>query len=357
MPYSLDNRLVIGVASSALFDLTESDQYFRDNGEDLYRAYQDERINQTLNPGDAFPFVKQLLSLNDLRSAKDPLVEVIVLSRNDPSTGLRVMRSIADHKLQISRAIFTQGQAPYEYIGALKMSLFLSGNRSDVDAAIKLGFPAGHVLPSSARYAESDEELRIAFDFDGVLANDESERYYKQSDLDDYKKHEDELSNSPLEPGPLKELLRDLNLIQDIEREHTSTISSYKPRLRIAIVTARNAPAHERAIRSLKEWGVTVNDAFFLGGIEKSLVLQVMRPHIFFDDQTTHLTPAAEHATGVHIPYGVANEIGPVAAPSVLNQELRGAADMTISNRVPFEFIPEAPPASAPPLPLGEPQA
>ena len=324
MPYTLENRLVIGVASSALFDLTDSDKYFRDNNEDLYRAYQDERIDQTLKPGDAFPFVKQLLSLNDLRSADDPLVEVIVLSRNDPSTGLRVMRSIASHELQISRAVFTQGRAPYEYIGALKMSLFLSGNRSDVDAAIKLGFPAGHVLPSSVHYAESDDELRIAFDFDGVLANDESERYFKQANLDDYKKHEDELSNSPLEPGPLKELLRDLNLIQDIEREHGSTYGSYKPRLRIAIVTARNAPAHERAIRSLKEWGVTVNDAFFLGGIEKSLVLQVMRPHIFFDDQTTHLTPAAEHATGVHIPYGVANEIGPSAAPSVLEQGSQG---------------------------------
>lgn len=357
MPYSLENRLVIGVASSALFDLTDSDKYFRDNNEDLYRAYQDERIDQTLKPGDAFPFVKQLLSLNDLRSAEDPLVEVIVLSRNDPSTGLRVMRSIADHGLQISRAVFTQGRAPYEYIGALKMSLFLSGNRTDVDAAIKLGFPAGHVLPSSAQYVDGDEELRIAFDFDGVLANDESERYFKKANLDDYKKHEDELSDSPLEPGPLKELLRDLNLIQDIEREHGSTNGSYKPRLRIAIVTARNAPAHERAIRSLKDWGVTVNDAFFLGGIEKSLVLEVMRPHIFFDDQTTHLTPAAEHATGVHIPYGVANEIGPPAAPATPGQESRGAVDTSISDPRPLELISRALTASNAPLSLGETKA
>lgn len=357
MPYSLDNRLVIGVASSALFDLTESDKYFRDNDEDLYRAYQEERIDQTLAPGDAFPFVKQLLSLNDLRSADDPLVEVIVLSRNDPSTGLRVMRSIATHNLQISRAVFTQGRAPYEYIGALKMSLFLSGNRPDVDAAIKLGFPAGHVLPTSAHYAEGDEELRIAFDFDGVLANDESERFYKQADLETYKKHETELSNSPLEPGPLKELLSDLNLIQQIERDHKSTNRSYKPRLRIAIVTARNAPAHERAIRSLKDWGVTVNDAFFLGGIEKSLVLQVMRPHIFFDDQTTHLTPAAEHATGVHIPYGVANEIGPSMDPSTLRHESQGPVDMTVSDPVPIEPTLDVTPASDGTPLLGDSQA
>ncbi|MGP4995262.1 5'-nucleotidase [Glutamicibacter ardleyensis] len=331
MPYSLDNRLVIGVASSALFDLSESDKYFRDNNEFLYRAYQEERIDQTLEPGHAFPFVKQLLSLNDLRSADDPLVEVIVLSRNDPSTGLRVMRSIADHKLHISRAVFTQGRAPYEYIGALKMSLFLSGNRSDVDAAIKLGFPAGHVLPSSAIYADNDEELRVAFDFDGVLANDDSERFYKEADLDEYKRHETELSDSPLEPGPLKELLRDLNLIQKIERDHKAADSSYQPRLRIAIVTARNAPAHERAIRSLQDWGVTVNDAFFLGGIEKSLVLEIMRPHIFFDDQTTHLTPAAEHVTGVHVPYGIANEVDIAPSQPSSTQESPGPVDMVVA--------------------------
>lgn len=329
MPYSLENRLVIGVASSALFDLTASDKFFRDNGEDPYRRYQEERISETLSPGDAFPFIKRLLRFNDLRPEGDPLVEVIVLSRNDPYTGLRVMRSIADHQLQISRALFTQGTAPYAYIGALSMSLFLSGNRADVDAALKLGFPAGHVLPSTAVYEDNDDELRIAFDFDGVLANDESERFYQHSNLEEYQQHETELSNSPLAPGPLNELLRDLNLIQKTERERKELDDSYHPRLRISIVTARNAPAHERAVRSLQDWGVTVNDAFFLGGIEKSLVLQVMRPHIFFDDQTTHLTPAAAHATGVHIPYGVANETTVEPAPNSSKANHTGPRDLT----------------------------
>lgn len=312
--YELGERLVVGVASSALFDLTESDAYFREHGELAYREYQDKHLAETLPRGVAFPFIQRLLHLNDLRP-EDPLVEVIVLSRNDPDTGLRVMRSIDDYDLNMTRAIFTQGRAPYDYIGALDMSLFLSGNRPDVDAAIAAGFPAGHVLASMAEYDEDDPSLRIAFDFDGVLADDASERKYKTDGLEDYLDHEAEHRDVPLEPGLLKPLLSDLNRIQQLEEERRRLDSTYEPRLRIALVTARNAPAHERAIHSMREWGVRVNDAFFLGGIEKARVLEVMRPHIFFDDQDLHLTGAAEHVAGVHIPYGVANEV-PRAAPS-----------------------------------------
>ncbi|RAN76140.1 5'-nucleotidase [Bacillus sp. SRB_336] len=309
MPYSLENRLVVGVASSALFDLKESDDYFNKNGEAKYRIYQDERIDDTLDPGYAFPFIQRLLSLNDLRGSEDPVVEVIILSKNDPSTGLRVMRSVAKHGLGISRAVFTQGQVPYKYIGSFDMSLFLSANREDVDAATKLGFPAGHVLPSTAVYTGGDS-LRVAFDFDSVLGDDESEKVYQElsGDLSKYYDHETANQDKALSPGPLKRLLADLNLIQELEMTRKENDESYQPRLRISLITARSAPAHERAVRSLTQWGVTVNDAFFLGGIAKSKVLEVMRPHIFFDDQKSHLDPAAGFTAGVHVPYGVANE-------------------------------------------------
>ncbi|MFT3971247.1 MAG: 5'-nucleotidase [Micropruina sp.] len=298
---------MVGVASSALFDLTESDAYFKEHGEAAYREYQDDHIDDTLAPGVAFPFIKRLLQLNDL-CADDPLVEVIVLSRNDPSTGLRVMRSVEKHELAISRAVFTQGKAPYEYIGALGMSLFLSGNRPDVDSAIGAGFPAGHVLPSQAAYDDDDRSLVVAFDFDGVLANDDSERLYRTSDeLDTYLQHESNHKLDALGEGPLKPLLADLNTIQKLEEAKRLADPTYPTRLRIALVTARSAPAHERAVRSLRKWGVNVNDAFFLGGVEKAKVLQVMRPHIFFDDQAIHLDGAARFVAGVHIPYGVAN--------------------------------------------------
>lgn len=312
MAYELSDRLVVGVASSALFDLAESDAFFAEHGEAAYRIYQDERLDDQLQPGVAFPFIQRLLGLNDLRPG-NPLVEVIVLSRNDPTTGLRVMRSVESHGLDISRAVFTQGQAPYEYIGAFEMSLFLSANRPDVDEAVRLGFPAGHVLPSQAEYDESDRSLTVAFDFDGVLADDESERFYKNAGgLGPYLEHESELRLEALGKGLLQPLLADLNKIQTIEEERVAADKTYEPRLRIALITARNAPAHERAIHSMRDWGVRVNDAFFLGGIEKAKVLRVMRPHIFFDDQTTHLDDAAAEIAGVHIPYGVANEVRPL---------------------------------------------
>lgn len=305
--YDLSDRLVVGVASSALFDLAESDKYFQEHGELAYARYQAEHLEDTLGPGVAFPFIQRLLALNDLRP-ENALVEVIVLSKNDANTGMRVMRSIAEHKLDASRAIFTQGKSPYEYIAALEMALFLSSNRADVDAAVAAGFPAGHVLPSSAAYDDADPSLRVAFDFDGVLGDDSSERVYKNVGIDVYKELEEQNRGVPLAPGPLKPLLADLNRIQHLEEERIREDPLYRPRLRIALVTARNAPAHERAINSLREWGVEVNDAFFLGGIEKARILKVLRPHIFFDDQPVHLTGAAPFVAGVHIPYGVANE-------------------------------------------------
>lgn len=316
MPYELGHRLVIGIASSALFNLTESDAYFKASGEALYRRYQADRIDDRLDPGVAFGFVRKLLGLNDLRPG-DPLVEVIVLSRNDPSTGLRVMRSIEAYGLPISRAIFTQGEAPYEYIDALSMSLFLSGQEESVRDAMAAGFPAGLVV-NSARSERDDDIVRVALDFDGVIASDESERVFQGGGgLSAF--HENEVANRavPLERGPLGEFLRDLNLIQGIEQAHSKGNPDYQPRLRVSIVTARNAPAHERAVNTLDEWGLTVNDAFFLGGIDKGAILQVMRPDIYFDDQKSHLESTSKHAASVHIPYGVANERVADTTPAV----------------------------------------
>ncbi|WP_297080833.1 5'-nucleotidase [uncultured Demequina sp.] len=305
--YDLSDRLVVGVASSALFDLTESDAFFQENGVAAYSDYQDRHIDVTLEPGPAFPFIQRLLQLNDLRP-RDPLVEVIVLSRNAANTGLRVMRSIEAHQLPVTRAFFTQGRSPLDYIPALGMSLFLSQNRDDVLAAVRAGHPAGHVLPNSAAYEVGDRDLRIAFDFDAVLATDESERVFQTDGLEGFVANEVAKRDVAHAPGLLKPLVEDLNRIQRIEAALQAEDPDYEPRVRIALVTARAAPAHERAVQSLRSWGVTINDAFFLGGIEKARVLEVLRPHLFFDDQDGHLTGALTHVAGVHVPYGVANE-------------------------------------------------
>jgi 5'-nucleotidase len=308
MPYELGKRLVVGVASSAMFDLTESDKVFRTKGEEEYRKYQSKNIDVPLDKGVSFSFIKRLLSLNDLSKdpESDPLVEVVLLSRNDPDTGLRVMKSIKHHRLPISRAIFMQGKSPYEYIEALSISLFLSANSPDVKEAIQLGYPAGHVMKSTM-IDEDDDDLRIAFDFDGVLADDESESVMHNSDLTHFHDHETKNVLQPHNPGPLKEFLVKVSAIQKIEESKKKSEPDYRNRLRVSIVTARNAPSHERALNTLKEWGVMTNDAFFLGGVDKGLVLGVLKPHIFFDDQAGHLTSTSTVAPSVHIPFGVKN--------------------------------------------------
>lgn len=308
MAYDLKNRLVIGLASSALFDLSASDAVFRNSGEAAYRQYQQDNINQPLNKGVAFPFIKRLLSINEIQPG-DPPIEVVLLSRNDPQTGLRVMHSIKHYGLDITRAAFLQGRVPHKYIPALSIALFLSANEDDVRQAVNDGYPAGQVLPSTLNDDAEDKELRIAFDFDGVLADDESEAVYQQNrNIDEFHRHETDKTDIPHNPGPLKDFLQKLSHVQHLEQEYAEKNSDYVPKIRISIVTARSAPAHERVINSMRSWGITVNDAFFLGGIEKAKVLKVLSPHMFFDDQRTHLEPAAQLLSSVHIPFGVTNK-------------------------------------------------
>ncbi|MFH8341467.1 5'-nucleotidase [Streptomyces sp. AM6-12] len=305
--YDLANRLVVGVASSALFDLRESDAVFREQGEEAYRAYQEEKRDDTLRPGVAFAFIRRLLSLNDLGEPGDPLVEVIILSRNDPDTGLRVMRSIQARELPISRAVFMQGRSPYRFMPALNMSLFLSANGDDVREAVAAGLPAGHVLGAAYPDDAADRELRIAFDFDGVLAGDAAEQVYQSQGLEEFRAHEARNAATPHDAGPLRDFLAGVNRIQSREEERRGADPEYEPRVHVSIVTARNAPAHERAVNSLKQWGVRVNGAFFLGGVDKGAVMKVLDPHIFFDDQVTQLESTARTTPSVHVPFGRIN--------------------------------------------------
>ena len=308
MPGSLDleRALVIGVASSALFDLSESDAVFRNEGEEKYRAYQRENLDEILEPGVAFPFIRRLLDLNDL-SEDERLVEVVILSRNDPETGMRVMRSVQRHGLDITRAIFMQGRAPYQFMGPLHMSLFLSANEDDVREAMSLGFAAGHVVGPGVD-DDGGNDLRIAFDFDGVLATDSAEQVYQKSTLEDYQRNEAALADEALPRGPMADFLGKINRIQGIEDACSARDpQGFQRRVRVAVVTARSAPAHERAINSIRQWGLRVNDAFFLGGLPKGPMLEVLQPHIFFDDQRRHVDGAAPSTPSVHIPFGEIN--------------------------------------------------
>ncbi|MEH6813181.1 MAG: 5'-nucleotidase, partial [Motiliproteus sp.] len=263
MAYDIDSRLVVGLASSALFDLSESDAVFRSQGEQHYRQYQRTHQDQPLPPGVAFHFVRRLLSLNEL-DPDDPPVEVVLLSHNDPDTGLRVFKSIEHHGLNITRAVFLQGRNPYQYVPAFNISLFLTANDDDVHEAIKEGIPAGLVLRSQVDDDQDDDELRLAFDFDGVIVDDESEAVYQHSDLEHFKQHEVDKAEVPHNPGPLKVFLEKISHIQTLEQQRSAQDVNYKPKLRVAIVTARSAPAHERVINTMRSWDLMINDAFFL---------------------------------------------------------------------------------------------
>jgi 5'-nucleotidase len=307
MPFQIENKLVIGVASSALFDLSGSHQVYLERGPDEYRKYQEEHLDEVLPRGVAFPFIRRFLNINKCFPRQSP-VEVVLFSRNSPETGLRVMRSIQAYGIDISRAAFTTGKSPYAYLPAFNASLFLSANEEDVKNAIAVNYPAGLVLPSQIADDESDVELRVAFDFDGVLADDESEAVFKHNGLDEFHAHETLHVARPHQPGPLADLFQQLALMQRMEERAQRRDPAYRKIVRIAIITARSAPSHERVVTTLKSWGVSADETFFLGGMEKSRVLAVFKPHIFFDDQLTHLKAAPGGTIPmVHVPFGIAN--------------------------------------------------
>lgn len=307
MAYPIEKKLVVAVASSALFDLNESHKVYREQGIEEYRKYQEKNINNYLNKGVAFPFIRRLLKLNEVFSDEKP-VEVVLLSRNSPETGLRVFRTIQHYNLNITRAAFFSGSSPYKYLPAYNVSLFLSADEFDVRAACDEGYAAGKILPSIVNDDESDMELRIAFDFDGVIANDEAEIINNAEGISAFHKHEQESAQTPLNPGLLGELFKKISYFQKMEAKRKLKDPNYKRVLKTSIVTARNAPSHERMINTIKSWGVDVNEVFLLGGIDKSRILDIMHPHMFFDDQLGNLSNL-KNVPAVHIPFGIANAI------------------------------------------------
>jgi 5'-nucleotidase len=305
LAYSVEDKLVIAIASSALFDLSESDRVYRSSGTEEYRRYQRENEKVILPRGVAFPLIQRLLSLNG-SAESERLVEVVLLSRNDPDTGLRVFNSIKAYGLDITRAAFVSGKSPYRYLEAFNAALFLSANEGDVKEAVLRGAPAGQVLPTEF-VDDSMDELRIAFDFDGIIADDSAEAVFKSSGLAAFLDSEAGAAAVPMPAGPLSRFFKEVAKLQAREHARRELDPEYEPRIRIAIVTARNAPAHERVVTTLREWGIQVDESFFLGGISKARILAEFRPHIFFDDSLPHVQGASRLVPSVHVPFGVAN--------------------------------------------------
>lgn len=299
MPVSFDGKLVVAISSRALFDLDESHRIFEQEGVEAYHQYQIEHEEEVLAPGIAFHLVKKLLALN-ARNPQKPSVEIILLSRNSADTGLRVFNSIQHHLLDISRAAFTRGESTHRYVSAFGAHLFLSANPGDVKSVLAAGYAAATILPSKAGQNPS-EELRIAFDGDAVLFSDESERIFKKDGLAAFTANETTSANEPMDGGPFKSFLAALHRIQNEYPSESSPI-------RTALVTARSAPSHERVIRTLRAWNIRIDEALFLGGLEKGEFLKAFGADIFFDDQKGHCDSASKHVATGHVPHGVANE-------------------------------------------------
>jgi 5'-nucleotidase len=297
MPASLEGQLVVAISSRALFDFEEENLVFEQGDDRAYMQLQLGRLEEPAKPGVAFSLVRKLLAFNDANAQR---VEVVILSRNDPVSGMRVFRSAQHYGLPIQRGSFTRGQPPWRYLKPLNANLFLSTHLSDVRAALNAGVPAAQVYPHSALASEAHpHEVRIAFDGDAVLFSDEAERVFQAEGLSAFQAHERDKAGQPLLAGPFKPLLAALHRLQ---QEGTPAM-----RVRTALVTARSAPAHERAIRTLMDWNIEVDEAMFLGGLAKGEFLREFEPDFFFDDQTGHIESAARHVPSGHVASGISN--------------------------------------------------
>jgi 5'-nucleotidase len=297
MSITLDNKLVVAISSRALFNFEEENRVFESGDAAGYMQLQLERLDRPAAPGIAFSLVKKLLAFNDTSAQR---VEVVVLSRNDPVSGMRVFRSAKANNIHLERGVFTQGRSPFSYLRPLKATLFLSANAEDVQGALAAGFPAARVLTESVLAGSNyPSEVRIAFDGDAVLFSDEAERVFQAEGLAAFQQHETNKATQPLPGGPFKPLLAALHRLQQA--------GNATMRIRTALVTARSAPAHERAIRTLMDWNINVDEAMFLGGLPKGEFLREFEPDFFFDDQTRHVDHAALHVPSGHVASGIAN--------------------------------------------------
>ena len=294
MAYDLKDKLVIAISSRALFNLEEENAIFDEEGLESYYKHQLENLDNPLAKGSGFRFVQNLLAIN--KKFDNKLIEVIILSRNNAATGLRIGRSIEHYDLEIERTGWTAGTPVSRYLEAFKVDLFLSAHAPDVEDAVNSGVAAATILPHTPITTEESDMVKIAFDGDAVIFGDESEKVYQEEGLEAFIAHERENAKNPLSQGPFFKFLKTISEIQDKFPMEASPI-------RTALVTARNFSTHERVLGTLEGWGVRVDEAFFQGGVQKYEVIKAFGADIFFDDQDAHLTDTSKETPSAKVPY------------------------------------------------------
>ena len=294
MSYNLHDKLVIAISSRALFDVEEENTIFDNEGLEAYYKYQLENIANPLNKGSGFRFVQNLLSIN--KKFDNKLIEVIILSRNNAATGLRIGRSIEHYDLDIERTGWTAGTPVARYLEAFKVDLFLSVHVEDVEEAVNSGVAAATILPHTPITEQESDIVKIAFDGDAVLFGVESEKVYQKDGLEAFIAYERKNAQNPLSKGPFFKFLKIISEIQDKFPMEDSPI-------RTALVTARNFSTSERVLGTLSGWGVRVDEAFFQGGVQKYEVIKAFGADIFFDDQDSHLKDTSKVTPSAKVPY------------------------------------------------------
>ncbi|KAL2099353.1 hypothetical protein ACEWY4_005833 [Coilia grayii] len=311
------NCVTIAVSSRVLFDMSVEQSIYEQQGMEAYLTYQTQHETQPLQPGPAFPFIKAVEEVNARLRELDPdseeVFDVVLMTNNHANVGLRLINSINHHNLFVERFCMTGGNSPIGYLKAYHTNLYLSADASKVREALDKGIAAATMFSPEKVVEVPEKQLRVAFDGDAVLFDDESERIYKAHGLDKFFEHEKELADKPLDHGPLKGFLEALGRLQ---KKFYARGQRLECPIRTYLVTARSAASSgTRALRTLRSWGLEVDEALFLAGAPKGPLLDKIRPHIFFDDQMFHVQGASRMGTvSAHVPYGVAQATTPTSS-------------------------------------------
>ncbi|XP_003962623.2 cytosolic 5'-nucleotidase 1A-like [Takifugu rubripes] len=311
-PPKPENAITIAVSSRVLFNMEKEQDIYERQGMEEYIKHQVEHESQPFCPGPAFSFVKALEAVNtrlrEINPDSEELFDVVLMTNNHANVGLRLINTINHYKLFIERFCMTGGNSPVGYLKAYHTNLYLSADPVKVREALEEGIAAATMFTPEKMTEVSETQLRVAFDGDAVLFSDESERIFKAHGLDKFFEHEKAHENKPLDHGPLKGFLEALGKLQKRFYDKGQRLDCP---IRTYLVTARSAASSgTRALKTLRSWGLEIDEALFLAGAPKGPMLEKIRPHIFFDDQMFHVERAAEMGTvACHVPYGIAQRV------------------------------------------------
>ncbi|XP_032286043.1 cytosolic 5'-nucleotidase 1B isoform X1 [Phoca vitulina] len=306
------NAITIAVSSRALFNMVDGRKIYEEEGLEKYMEYQLNNENVILTPGPAFRFVKALQHVNarlrELYPNEQDLFDIVLMTNNHAQVGVRLINSVNHYGLLIDRFCLTGGKSPIGYLKAYLTNLYLSADSEKVQEAIQEGIASATMFDGAKDMAYCDTQLRVAFDGDAVLFSDESEHIAKEHGLDKFFQHETMFENKPLAQGPLKGFLEDLGRLQ--KKFYAKDERLLCP-IRTYLVTARSAASSgARVLKTLRRWGLEIDEALFLAGAPKGPILVKIRPHIFFDDHMFHIEGAQKFGTiTAHVPYGISQKM------------------------------------------------